>query len=173
MDSRGWPIKQRSLCLIGFRFGQTTAISFFREWDSLVIFPLAIRIPVKASRVCPDVTNQVIDIQIVLLFNLSFDFLPQFLKPGFQTAIANFLCFRMSFVSFTNQPPYPRCDPRNWACRSTNFWRNVFVCSFLNKRSYQIEIFLDRTIVRVTVEAFFISKIQSVLPHRVVITFLI
>ena len=124
------PIKQRSLvkptlseyigklpikflCLIGFRFRQTTAISLFQGWDSLVIFPLTICIPVEVSRVCPDVTNQVIDIQIMLLFNLSFNFLPQFLKPSFQPAIASFLCFCMSFVSFTNHPPYPRCDPRN------------------------------------------------------------
>ena len=114
---------------------------FFRGLDALVVFPLAICIRVEASGVCLYVSNQVIHIQIVLLFNLSFNFSFQFLKPSFQPSIASFLCFRTSSVSFSNRPPYPRCVPRNWAYRSASFWRNMLVCSFLNKRSYQINFF--------------------------------
>ena len=109
------------LCLIWFRFGQTTTISLFQGWDSLAIFPLGIRISVEVPRVCPDVTSQVIDIQIVLLFNLSFDFLSQFLKPSFQLLLPVFFAFAWGLFLFTNHPPYPRCNPRNWACRSASF----------------------------------------------------
>ena len=181
---RGWPIKLRSLikpalseyigklpikflCLIRFRFRQTTAISLFQGWDSLAIFPLTIRISIEVSRVCPGVTNQVIDIQIVLLFNL----FTQFLKSSFQPTIASFLCFRMSLFLFR----IILIPSVIQGIELTDLL--VFDGMRLSAASWIKEVirskFLDRTRVRVTVEVFLISKIQSVLPHRVVVTFLI
>ena len=62
------------ICLFPFRFSNTITISPFKGWDALGVFLLTIYVSVEVSGISLNATNQVIDIHIVLLFDIGLYF---------------------------------------------------------------------------------------------------
>ena len=100
------------ICLFQFRFSNTVTISPLKGWDTLSVFLLTIYVSIEVSGISLNVTNQVTDIQIVLLFDIRLYFPSQSFKfwPKFTTASLFRFCMR--FISSTNLPSYLRGYPR-------------------------------------------------------------
>ena len=62
------------VCLFQFWFINAVTISPLKGWNTLSVFLLTIYVSIEVSWVSLNVTNQVIDIQIVLLFNIGLYF---------------------------------------------------------------------------------------------------
>ena len=137
--SVNWPLNS-SACSVS---DQTTTISPFDRRDTLIVFPLTDSIPIKVFGVNLNVINQFVNIQIMLLLDISFDLLSQFLKLRSEFTTASLFCLSMSFVPFSNIPSNLWCNPRDGSYRSTCLRGNVLIYSLLYERSYQIEVFLN------------------------------
>ena len=136
-------------------------------------FFLTIDVTIEVSRICLNITNQVIYIQIVLLPNIILNFFSQSFKFCSEILTARLSCFSMSFVSSANLPSYFRGylgNRRDWP---TSFGRDVFICHILNKRGNQVKVLLYWASICITVEIFFFCKFKRIFPHRFIITFLI
>ena len=96
------------ICLFQFRFSNTVTISPLKGWNTLSVFLLTIYVSIEVSGISLNVSNQVIDIQIVLLFDIGLYFPSQSFKfwPKFTTA--SLFRFCMCFISSTNLPSYLR-----------------------------------------------------------------
>ena len=140
------------ICLFQFRFSNTVTISPLKGWDTLSVFLLTIYVSIEVSGISLYVTNQVIDIQIMLLFYIGLDFPSQSFKfcPKFTTA--SLFRFCVCFISSTNLPSYLRGYPRYRRYQPTGFRGDMLISRLLNKGSYQIKVFLNRAIIRVTTE---------------------
>ena len=132
-------------------------------------------VSIEASGISLNVTNQVLDIQIVLFFDIGLYFPSQSFKflPKFTTA--SLFCFCTCFISSTILPSYLRGYPRYRRYQPTGFRRDMLISRLLNKGSYQIKVFLNRAIIRVTIEVHvpIFCKIRCVFPHRLKISFVI
>ena len=80
------------ICLFQFRFSNTITICPLKGWGTLSVFLLTIYVSIEVSRISLNVTNQVIDIQIMLLFDIglyfpsqSFKFWPKLILQVFFT----------------------------------------------------------------------------------------
>ena len=62
------------ICLFQFRFSNTITISPFKGWGTLGVFRLTTYVSIEVSGISLNVSNQVIDIQIVLLFDIGLYF---------------------------------------------------------------------------------------------------
>ena len=104
------------ICLFQFRFSNTVTIFPLKGWDTLSVFLLTIYVSIEVSGISLNVTNQVIDIQIMLLFYIGLDFPSQSFKfcPKFTTA--SLFRFCMCFISSTNLPSYLRGYPSVLFC---------------------------------------------------------
>ena len=114
-------------------------------------FFLTIDVPTEVSRICLNVADQGIYIQIVLLPNIILNFSSQSFKFLFEYLTAHLFCFSRSFVSSANLPSYFRGNPGNRRDRLTNFGWDVFIRRILNKRSNQVKVLLYRTSIWKTV----------------------
>ena len=81
---------------------------FLRGRDALSVFLLTIYVSIKVSGISLNVSNQVIDIQIMLLFDIGLYFPSQSFKfwPKFTTAILQSFRFCVCFISSANLPSY-------------------------------------------------------------------
>ena len=61
------------LCLFKIRLRNPISIPPFQGWNTLGVFFLTIDVPIEASGVRLNITNQVINIQIMLFPNISLD----------------------------------------------------------------------------------------------------
>ena len=95
------------LSLLCFRLSQTITISLFERRDTLIVFPLTVGIQIEVFVVNLYVTNQFVSIQIVLLLDISFDLLSQFLKFRSESLLPVIFCLCMSFIPFWNIPSNP------------------------------------------------------------------
>ena len=80
---------------------QTTTISRFERRNILIVFRLIVGIPIEVFGVNLNVTNQFVNIQIMLFLDISFDLLSQFLKLRSEFTIASLFCICMSFIPFS------------------------------------------------------------------------
>ena len=121
--SVNWPF----ICLFQFRFSNTVTISPLKGWDPLSVFLLTIYVSIEVSEISLHVTNQVIDIQIVLLLDIGLYFPSQSFKfwPKFTTA--SLFRFYMCFISSTNLPSYLRGYPRYRRYRPTGFRGDMLI----------------------------------------------
>ena len=133
-------------------------------------FFLTIDVPIEVSRICLNVADQVIYIQIVLLPKIILNFSSQSFKFWSEFLTARLVCFSMSFVSSTNLPSYFRGDPGNQRDRPTSFEWDMFICRILNKRSNQVKVLFYGSSIWKTVEILFLCKFKCISPH---ITYLI
>ena len=69
-----------------------------------MVFPLTVGIPREVFGVNLNVTNQSVNIQIMLLLDISFDLLSQSLKLRSEFTTASLFCLCMSFIPFSNIP---------------------------------------------------------------------
>ena len=76
------------LSLFNFWSCDTSSSSSFKGRNTLIVFFLTIDVPIEVSRICLNVADQVIYIQIVLLPNVTLNFSSQSFKfwPEFLTA---------------------------------------------------------------------------------------
>ena len=160
-------------CLFQFRFSNTVTISSLKGWDTLSVFLLTIYVSIVVSGISLNVTNQVIDIQIVLLFDIGLYFPSQSFKFLLTFTTASLLRFCMCFISSTNLPSYLRGYPRYRRYRPTGFRGDMLFSRPLIKGSYQIKVFLNRAIIRVTIEVHIFCKVRRIFPHRLKISFVI
>ena len=109
------------ICLFQFRFSNTVIISPLKGWNTLSVFLLTIYLSIEVSGISLKVTNQVTDVQIVLLFDIGVYFPSQSFKfwPKFTTASRFRFC--MCFISSTNLPSYLRGYPKDRRYRPTGF----------------------------------------------------
>ena len=148
------------ICLFQFRFSNAITISLLKRWDTLSVFLLTIYVSIEVSGISLNVSNQVTDRQIVLLFDIALYFPSQSFKfwPKFTTA--SLFRFYVCFISSTNLPSYLRGYPRDRRYRSTGFRGDMLISRLLNKGSFQIKIFLNRAIIRVTIEVPIFCKVK-------------
>ena len=79
-----------------------------------------------------NVTNQFVNIQIMLFLDISFDLLRQFLKRRSEFTAASLFCLSMSFIPFSNLPFNLRYNRRGGSYRSTCLTGNILTYSRLN-----------------------------------------
>ena len=140
------------LSLFNFWSCDTSSSSSFKGRNTLIVFFfLTIDVQIEVSRICLNIADQVIYIQIVLLPNIILNFSSQSFKFLFEFLTARLFCFSMSFVSSANLPSYFRGNPGNRRDRLTNFGWDVFIRRILNKRSNQVKVLLYRTNIWKTV----------------------
>ena len=77
-------------------------MSPYERRDTLIVFPLPVDIPIEVFGVNLNVTNKFVNIQIMLLLDISFDLLPQFLKLRSEFTTVSLFCLCMNFVPFSN-----------------------------------------------------------------------
>ena len=163
------------ICLFQFRFSNTVTISPLKGWDTLSFFFFIIYVSIEVSAISLNVTNQVIDKQIVLHFAIGLYFPSQSFKfwPKFTTV--SLFRFCMCFVSSTNLLSYLRGYPRHVRYRPTGFRGAMRIGRLLTKGSYQINVFLNRAIIQVTIEVpvSTFCKVRRIFPHRLKISLLI
>ena len=140
---------------------------------TLGVFLLTIYVSIKVSGISLNVSNQVTDIQIVLLFDIGLYFRSQSFKFWPKFTIASLFRFCMCFISSTNLPSYLRGYPRDRRYWPTGFRGDMLISRLLNKGSYQIKVFLNSAIIRVTIEVPIFCKVRRIFPHRRKISFLI
>ena len=127
------------LSLFNFWSCDTSSSSSFKGRNTLMVVFLTIDVPIEVSRICLNVADQVIYIQIALLPNVILNFSSQSFKfwPEFLTA--RLFCFSMSFVSSANLPSYFRGDPGNRRDRPTSFGWDVFIRRILKKEVIKLK----------------------------------
>ena len=140
------------LSLFNFWSCDTSSSSSFKGRNTLIVFFLTIDVAIEVSRICLNVADQVIYIQIVLLPNVILNFSSQSFKfwPEFFTV--RLFCFSMSFVSSAKLPSYFWGNPGNRRDRPTSFGWDVFIRRILNKRSNQVKVLLHRVSIWINIE---------------------
>ena len=117
---------------------------FFKGRNTLIVFFLTIDVPIEVSRICLNVADQVIYIQIVLLPNIILSFSSQSFKFWSEFLTARLFCFSMSVVSSANLPSYFRGNPGNRRDRPTSF------CSIALKKMKSWCVFPLQYIIQVS-----------------------
>ena len=113
------------LSLFNFWSCDTSSSSSFKGRNTLIVFFLTIDVLIEVSRICLNVADQVIYIQIVLLPNIILNFSSQNFKFWSQFLTACLFCFCMGFVSSANLPSYFRGTVRpvlDGMCLSAESW---------------------------------------------------
>ena len=126
------------ICLFQFRFSNTITISPLKGRDTLSVFLLTIYVSIEVSGINFNVSNQVIVIQIVLLFDTGLYFPSLSFKFWTKFTNASLVCFCMGFICSTNLPSYLRGNPWDPRYRPSGFKGDMLVSRLLNKGSYQI-----------------------------------
>ena len=104
-----------------------------------------------------NVTNQCVNIQILLFLDISFDLLSQSLKLRSEFTTASLFCLCMSLIPFSLIPSNLRCNPMDESYTSTCLRGTILIYSLLYEGNCQIEVFLKRT--RMTIEIFTLCKV--------------
>ena len=103
-------------------------------------FFLIIDVSIEVSRICLNVADEVIYIQIVLLPNIILNLSSKNFKFRSEFITVRLFCFSMSFVSSADLPSYFRGNPGNLRGRPTMFGWDVFIRRILNERSNQVKV---------------------------------
>ena len=154
------------LSLFNFWSCDTSSFSSFKWRNTLIFFFLTIDVPTEVSRICLNIADQVIYIQIMLLPNVILNFSSQSFKFWSEFLTTRLFCVSMGFVSSANLPSCFGGNPGNRRDRPTSFGWNVFIHRILNKRSNQVKVLLYRTRIWITVEILFLCKFNYIFPHR-------
>ena len=96
------------LSLFNFWSCDTSSSSSFKGRNTLIVFFLTIDVRIEVSRICLNVADQVIYIQIVLFPNITLNFSSHSSKFWSEFLTAGLFCFNLSFVSSANLPSYFR-----------------------------------------------------------------
>ena len=120
------------ICLFQFRFSNTVTISPLRGWNTLNVFLLTIYVSIEVFGISLNVTNQVIDIQIVLLFDIGLYFPSQSFKfwPKFTTASLFRVC--MCYIMFATNclgQKKPICEV-SWSFQLSS-WHNTLKYDYI------------------------------------------
>ena len=134
------------ICLFQFRFSNTVTISPLKGWDTLSVFLLTIYVRLKS-----------------LGFAL--------MSPTKSLTYKSCCLLTSAFISLLKVSNFDLSLllPVFFACACVL----LLLSRLLNKGSYQIKIFLNQAITRVTIEVPIFCKVRRIFPHPLKISFVI